>query len=79
MSLNRCGPCRFIAPTFAKLAEENPDANFIKVDVDDAEEIAAACQIQSMPTFQFYKSGKMIHSFSGASPPMLTAKVAELK
>merc|ERR1712054_569248 len=53
-----CGPCQRIAPAFAKLAEEYGEtAVFIKVDVDEAEDIAAACGISAMPTFQFYKSG----------------------
>merc|ERR1712093_457877 len=30
-----CGPCQRIAPIFAKMAEENPDVVFVKVDVDE--------------------------------------------
>merc|ERR1712230_83825 len=51
-----CGPCQRIAPVFAKLAEEMPDVVFVKVDVDENDETASACGIQSMPTFQFYKA-----------------------
>merc|ERR1719498_398433 len=62
-----CGPCQRIAPVFAKLQEEMPDIVFVKVDVDENEETAGACNIQAMPTFQFYKDGKKVHEFSGAS------------
>ena len=62
-----CGPCQRIAPVFAKLAEEMTDVVFVKVDVDENAEVAEECGIQSMPTFQFYKSGEKVHEFSGAS------------
>merc|ERR1712170_157712 len=56
-----CGPCQRIAPVFAKLAEEMADVCFVKVDVDENEETAQACGIQSMPTFQFFKLGHKVH------------------
>ena len=61
------------------MAEANPEAIFIKVDVDDNDETAAACGIQCMPTFQFFKDGKMVHKMEGADEATLRAKVAELK
>jgi thioredoxin 1 len=35
------------------MASETPDVEFVKVDVDDADDVAAACGIQAMPTFNF--------------------------
>ena len=61
------------------MAEENPDVVFVKVDVDEADDVASACGISAMPTFQFYKGGAKVHEFSGASEQILRAKVAELK
>merc|ERR1711924_291283 len=52
-----CGPCQMIAPLFGELSEKNPDVVFVKVDVDENQETAAACGINCMPTFQFYKNG----------------------
>jgi len=74
-----CGPCQFIAPKFAELGEANPDCEFVKVDVDANDETAAACGIEAMPTFQFYKGGEKIFEMSGADIEKLTEKVAELK
>merc|ERR1712224_407561 len=74
-----CGPCQRIAPIFAKLAKEMPDVVFVKVDVDDNEETAAACGIQAMPTFQFYKSGAKVHEFSGASEAKIKEAIAKFK
>lgn len=79
ITLNRCGPCRFIAPYFEELAEKNPDVEFVKVDVDDAEDVAGECGISAMPTFQFYKGGVKIDEMRGANKEGLATKVAKLK
>ncbi|XP_069818213.1 thioredoxin-like isoform X2 [Dendropsophus ebraccatus] len=74
-----CGPCKMIGPFFDGLSAKYPDVVFIKVDVDDAQEIASNCDIKCMPTFQFYKNGKRVHEFSGANKATLEEKVQELK
>ena len=74
-----CGPCQRIAPMFAKLAEEETDIEFIKVDVDDNEETAMHCGIEAMPTFHFYKGGEKVSEFSGASEEKIREGVAKLK
>merc|ERR1712174_131886 len=57
----------------------NPVVVFVKVDVDENQETAAACGINCMPTFQFYKNGAKAFEMQGADPNQLTAKVAALK
>ena len=41
-----CGPCKAIAPLFEQLSQQNPHVVFIKVDVDENDETAAAEGIQ---------------------------------
>lgn len=74
-----CGPCKFIGPIFDSLAAENPEAEFVKVDVDKAEDVAAACSIQAMPTFHFYKGGVKVAEMMGADQAKLAALIAEHK
>ncbi|XP_053321833.1 thioredoxin-like [Spea bombifrons] len=74
-----CGPCKMIAPFFQSLSEKYPDVVFLKVDVDDAQDVAAHCNIKCMPTFQFYKDGARVHEFSGANQSNLEQKVQELR
>ena len=74
-----CPPCKRIGPIFEKMAEDNSDVLFIKVDVDDNDETAAACKIECMPTFQFYKNGSKVDEFSGADESTLKEKVSTLK
>ncbi len=61
-----CGPCQRISPVFKELAENNPGINFFKIDVDKNDELSTGFNIQSMPTFIFFKSKTENKLFSGA-------------
>ena len=77
--VRRCGPCKFIGPIFEKLAGENPEAEFVKCNVDEAEDVAAAVNIQAMPTFHFYKGGVKVDEMMGADQAALAKLVAKNK
>lgn len=74
-----CGPCKRIAPDVKKLAEENENVVFLKVNVDEAGDLAEDKGIEAMPTFHFYKSGELKTSFKGASLEKLKENVASLQ
>jgi len=56
------------------MAEDYPDSEFVKVDVDNAADVTAHCSISAMPTFHLYKGGVKVEEFSGADE----AKLLEL-
>uniref|UniRef100_A0A7S0T4B1 Thioredoxin domain-containing protein n=1 Tax=Mantoniella antarctica TaxID=81844 RepID=A0A7S0T4B1_9CHLO len=66
-----CGPCKQIAPVFERLALQHPAVHFLKVDVDEVQEVAAAENVRSMPTFKLYRYGVKVEEFSGADPNKL--------
>lgn len=74
-----CGPCQTIAPYFKELSDEYTDVVFLKVDVDDAQDVATLCDIKCMPTFQFYKNKKMVEDFSGSNQSKLKELLLNLK
>lgn len=40
------------------------DVQFYEIDMDDNEDIAAACSVEKAPTFQVYKKCTMVAEFS---------------
>ena len=61
-----CGPCRMLAPTIAKIAEEQEGVIKVgKLDVDDEPEIAAKYGIASIPTLMVFKGGQVAKSSVG--------------
>lgn len=49
-----CGPCKMLAPILEEL-----DANVLKVNVDNHEELATHFGIMSIPTVGFFKDGEL--------------------
>ena len=72
-----CGPCRMISPILDELEEEMADQiTVVKVNVDDADEIAAQYRIMSIPTLLFIKNGQIVDKTVGAMPkPALADKI----
>ena len=68
-----------IAPKFAELSQSHTDVEFVKVDVDAADDIAAMCGVQAMPTFQFFKGGKKVDEMKGANVNGLIALIGKHK
>ncbi|QSL66702.1 hypothetical protein MERGE_001086 [Pneumocystis wakefieldiae] len=62
-----CGPCRAIAPKIVELSNKYPQVVFLKVDVDQHNDLASDYSITAMPTFIFFKEGKKIAEVVGAS------------
>ena len=54
------GPCKMISPKFEAMAGEMSNVVFLKVDVDEAEDVAQEYNISAMPTFIFLKNGQKV-------------------
>lgn len=63
-----CGPCRMFAPVYEKAAERHSDLIFAKVDTEAQPELAAAFDIQSIPTLMIVRDNIAVFSQPGALP-----------
>lgn len=64
-----CGPCRMLSPILDEVEEEMAgEITVVKVNVDDADEIAAQYRIMSIPTLLFVKNGQIVDKTVGAMP-----------
>jgi thioredoxin 1 len=69
-----CGPCKVIAPKLEEFEKLYPNVIILKVDVDEAEELAVKYEVSAMPTFICIKNGEVVDTVIGADP----VKVEEL-
>ena len=63
-----CGPCRMMNPIVEELKQEHPDVEFWKIDVEANQDVAIAHNIQSIPTFLFYKDEVLVKRMTGFIP-----------
>ncbi len=64
-----CGPCRMLSPLLDEVEEEMADkVTVVKVNVDDADEIAMKFRIMNIPTLLFFKGGQLVDKTVGAMP-----------
>ena len=65
-----CGPCKMLAPVLEDIdnKKEAGDLLIVKVDVDEAGEIAMKFGIQSIPTLILFENGKAINKALGYLP-----------
>ena len=73
-----CQPCRMMAPVLESDEQQLGDKiNFVKVDVDEQQQLAAEFDIMSIPTLVVFKDGKPVKRMSGYRP--IDTFVEELK
>jgi thioredoxin 2 len=62
-----CGPCRAVAPEVKKAAHNLAGkAIVLKVDTDALGELASRYQVQSIPNFAVFSSGRLVRQRAGA-------------
>ncbi|VVA98042.1 unnamed protein product [Arabis nemorensis] len=72
-----CGPCRYMSPLYSSLATQHPRVVFVKIDIDEANDVAASWNISSVPTFCFMRDGKQVDKVVGADKGSLEQKIAQ--
>jgi len=64
-----CGPCRMMAPEFAKAAQGlRGKARFAKINTQDFPQISEKLAIRGIPLLILYAKGREIGRLSGARP-----------
>ncbi|WP_329139567.1 thioredoxin [Streptomyces sp. NBC_01476] len=75
-----CGPCKMFAPVYDKSSDKHQDLVFAKVDTEAQPELAAAFQIQSIPTLMIVRDNVAVFAQPGALPePALEDIIAQAR
>jgi thioredoxin 2 len=62
-----CGPCRMMAPAYEKAAQRlEPNIRVVKLNTEEAQQIAMQYNIQSIPTLALFKNGVEVGRKLGA-------------
>ncbi len=60
-----CMPCKTMSPIIEEIAKEHKDVKFVKVDIDENEELAIEYNIMSIPTMIIIQNGEIVKTFVG--------------
>ena len=60
-----CGPCKRFAPIYEDASTRHEDVVFGKLDTEDARDVAAAWEIQSIPTIMAFRRGNLVFRQAG--------------
>ena len=64
-----CGPCKMLAPTISRIAEEKAGVvKVCKLDVDEEPELAQKYGIASIPTLKLFVNGEVVNTKIGVQP-----------
>ena len=74
-----CPPCKALMPTVEAIASDYAGKlKVAKVNVDDARDLAASHQIQSIPVLMVVKGGEVVERLMGnQARPAIEAKLAD--
>lgn len=65
-----CGPCKQLTPALeAAVTEAKGAVRLVKIDIDQAPELAQQLRVQSVPTVYAFRNGQPVDAFQGALPP----------
>ena len=61
-----CGPCKMMHPILEELKQNIGDqATIIKIDVDEAQEVAVQYGVRAVPTLAIFKQGQLLWREAG--------------
>ena len=73
-----CGPCHMVAPIVERIADRyEGKIKVVKVNLDEALELAQRFGIQSIPTLMVFKNGEIVARLIGVQPEQQLAAAVE--
>jgi thioredoxin 1 len=61
-----CMPCLMISPIIDELAEQMKEVKFVKMNLDENQELAEKLRVSSIPCLIIFKNGKEVDRIIGA-------------
>jgi thioredoxin 1 len=77
-SASFCNPCKEILPFIKELIINYPNIQFLKIDIEDGNEISDYYNISSIPYFKFYKNNVETSSYCGTDKKIIIEALKSL-
>ena len=62
-----CMPCKAMSSMIEEIAKEHKEIKFVKIDIDQNEELAIQYNVMSIPTTMVIKNGEITKTFVGVT------------
>ncbi len=61
-----CGPCQAMLPVLEELSGSlDPNQKIVKIDIDQAPQLASQYGVMSIPTFKVFRNGEIVNEALG--------------
>ena len=74
-----CGPCKMVAPIVENLSRAHTHITFVKVNVDEAQELTRKYGVSAMPTFMAFTEGVKVADVIGADKAGIERAISSMK
>lgn len=73
-----CPPCKVSAPIYEKFSQKYTDADFVKINVDKNQGVAAKLRVQGVPTFAIIIGNRLVAKIVGADMRKLEKEIKKV-
>lgn len=74
-----CGSCKSVESKVDDMAKEYSSVPFLRINVDDNEDLADQYEVTAMPTFIFFKNNTNLTQFVGTKMDKVNEAIIKLK
>lgn len=72
-----CAPCKQFSTTYERVSELYPAIKFVKVNIEEQQELADFFEIRSIPHLMVFKEGIIVYSNAGSMPESVLKELAQ--
>lgn len=63
-----CMPCKIMSPIFAGISNKYEDILFVRIELDEEDEVGEKLNVMSIPSFLYFENGELVNKKVGAMP-----------
>ena len=72
-----CAPCKQFSSVYERVSELFPSIKFVKVNIEEQQDLAEFFGIRSIPHLMVFKEGIVIYSNAGSMPESVLKELAQ--